>query len=502
MANNTMTEGGCPVPFLLEKRFPNTGGYVVGRFCAPVGDDISCCLPCPHREWVYPDNFFALTRIANYINVVGIVGCLFLLISYAALPAEKTHRHYLSVCVVLACCLMQLGFIIPLGAKPPECYNEITPNDMFTSITCALSGATILAGGWYGVIWVFMRALSLHLQICWQQVTGRRFFFGAMILGWGIPAILVAVSLAISGVSFRYGDTCHINHDNSLAIFWVPLLTCAAAAIVVQFTTFGYCIKVYLQSIMEDKPTTHNSGLPSYNGSVRAATATQAYRRVRRVIALQWRGIAVVLIILTDVVFFAVIFLYLDNQAQPSTTRRPETLTWIKCIVASRGDKNKCLDKAKKMVLPQPTVMVVLILLSMNGIWCLCFLGRWAMFCAWADMIRKRVSRRREFVSIDADRCSSNSKMYEMLNSPPQEQAEMRSSVNILSPDPGSSFPPKSDPSLAVDNRAIPEPVGPEATYSSHYMSFSSPRPPSSPPRREWDPVATHAPSMIPRGRS
>lgn len=82
-----------------------------------------------------------------------------------------------------------------------------------------------------------MRALSLHLQICWQQVTGRRFFFGAMILGWGIPAILVAVSLAISGVSFRYGDTCHINHDNSLAIFWVPLLTCAAAAIVVQFTT-------------------------------------------------------------------------------------------------------------------------------------------------------------------------------------------------------------------------------------------------------------------------
>lgn len=85
---------------------------------------------------------------------------------------------------------------------------------------------------------VFMRALSLHLQICWQVVTGRKFFIGAQLFGWGIPAILVAASLAVTGVSFRFGDTCHINHRNGLQVFWAPLLTFAAAAIVVQFATY------------------------------------------------------------------------------------------------------------------------------------------------------------------------------------------------------------------------------------------------------------------------
>jgi hypothetical protein len=66
-----------------------------------------------------------------------------------------------------------LGFVIPLGAKPEQCANAITPNGMESSTTCALSGAFLLAGGWCGIMWVFMRALALHLQICWQVVIGK-----------------------------------------------------------------------------------------------------------------------------------------------------------------------------------------------------------------------------------------------------------------------------------------------------------------------------------------
>ncbi len=47
----------------------------------------------------------------------------------------------------------QLGFIIPLGAKPKPCYNDITPNDMYSETTCAFSGACLLAGGWCTVMW-------------------------------------------------------------------------------------------------------------------------------------------------------------------------------------------------------------------------------------------------------------------------------------------------------------------------------------------------------------
>jgi hypothetical protein len=108
-----------------------------------------------------------------------------------------------------------MGFIIPLGAKPDQCFDDITPNSMQTSTTCALSGAFLLAGGWAGVMWVFMRALALHLQICWQVVIGKTFMWGALAAGWGIPAIGLTVAMIFSGVSFRFGDTCHINHKNS-----------------------------------------------------------------------------------------------------------------------------------------------------------------------------------------------------------------------------------------------------------------------------------------------
>ena len=245
---------------------------------------------------------------------------------------------------------------------------------------------------------VFMRALALHLQICWQVVTGRKFFVAAQLAGWAIPAIMVAASLALTGVSFRFGDTCHINHRNGLQVFWAPLLTCAAAAIVVQFATyarpsrktipqdhpvkssesveltcfgsssFGYCVKVYLQSLIEDRrdQTNGSSTLPSHSGSVRTATAAHAYRRVKRVAALQWRPIAVVLLILTNVVFFSFIFIFLDQTMTLSGEMLERARPWLLCLVSNDGDKNKCLDMAHKIMLGEPTVMAVLLLLSVR----------------------------------------------------------------------------------------------------------------------------------------
>lgn len=99
--------------------------------------------------------------------------------------------------------MLQLGFIIPLAARPDQCADAITPNDMYSNRTCAVSGSFLLAGGWCGVMWVFMRALYLHLQICWQRTLGNGFMYASLAAGWGIPAALLAVALALSGVSFR-----------------------------------------------------------------------------------------------------------------------------------------------------------------------------------------------------------------------------------------------------------------------------------------------------------
>jgi hypothetical protein len=238
---------------------------------------------------------------------------------------------------------------------------------MHSSITCALSGAFLLAGGWSGVMWVFMRAVALHLQICWQVVIGKTFMWGALAAGWGIPAIGLTFALVFSGVSFRFGDTCHINHKNSMADFWIPLLAFAGITVVVQFATFGYCIKVYLQSLADDSTTTNSSGLPAYTNSVRGTISPrQAYRRVRRVIELQWRGIAIVLLIIADVIFFAVIFVYMDDTETNMIKNPTKSIEWLDCLIKTQGDKNACLKFASQLVVNEATIMAVLLLLSVS----------------------------------------------------------------------------------------------------------------------------------------
>lgn len=86
---------------------------------------------------------------------------------------------------------------------------------------------------------VFLRTLSLHLQICWQAVPGRRFFLAAQAAGWSVPVVFLAVALSVTGVSFRFGESCHINSKNGLETFWGPLLAVAAASIVTQAITFA-----------------------------------------------------------------------------------------------------------------------------------------------------------------------------------------------------------------------------------------------------------------------
>ena len=245
--------------------------------------------------------------------------------------------------------------------------NLVTPNDMFSSRTCALSGAFLVAGGWGGVMWIFMRALALHLQICWEVVMGRKFMYATITAGWGIPVVATVLAFIFSGVSFRFGDTCHINHKNSLADFWGPLLFFCGATLIIQFTTFGYCIKVYLASLVDDSSTSGSSGvLPSYTSSVRTVSPKQAYRRVRRVIELQWRGIAIVLLIVADVIFFAIVFVFLDNTEQEVVHSTTKALPWVKCLIEANGDKMKCFDEASSLTVNESTVTAVLVLLSVS----------------------------------------------------------------------------------------------------------------------------------------
>ncbi|CRK31999.1 hypothetical protein BN1708_005636 [Verticillium longisporum] len=479
--SNNLLGSGCPKPFISAAGFPPDKGYIDGRLCQNITETLSCCLPCPMTEWVYPDYFETLTAVANWICVASVLCCLFLLLSWAFLPVDKTSRHYLSISLVCAVMLMNMGFVIPLAAQPQECINDITPHNMHTSGVCGASGSFLLLGGFAGVMWVFLRAVSLHLQICWQAVVGRNFMLISQATGWGFPAIALLVALLFSGVSFRFGATCHINHENSLATFWIPLLVFAGLTVIIQFATFGYCIKVYLASLADNSASTEGSSLPQYAASARTMTPRQAYRRVRRVIALQWRGITIVLIIICDVIFFSVIFVFQDVTVQAVREDKTIAEPWILCLFGSGGDKNKCLDLAKPLVVNEATITAVLVLLAINGIWLLILLGRWSMVTGWVDLFRSfRGDSKKEFVSVDARQdAKKDTRAYEMLS--------VDSSAAVTPIDPVKT--PASPPS----GRRTPDYFGQTARYHAPERSFSSPRPPRSPPANDgWEMRPTH----------
>ncbi|PKS07931.1 hypothetical protein jhhlp_006541 [Lomentospora prolificans] len=476
--------GACIAPFFDAAKFPDNGGFVEGRMCQPLSKDLTCCLPCPVTDWVYPDSFNTLTTVANWLSVVGALCCLFLLLSYAFLPVDKTHRHYLSISIASAVCLMNLGFIIPLAAEPDQCFNQITPHDMETSTVCAASATALLFGGFAAVMWVFLRSVSLHLQICWQQNVGRMFMIFSHATGWLIPVVVVILALVFSGVSFRFGATCHINHKNSLADFWIPLLLFAGVTVLIQFATFGYCIKVYLASLADTSASTEGSGIP-YTNSVRTMSPRQAYRRVKRVIQLQWRGIAIVLIIIADVIFFSVVFVFQDNTVQ-DVKKHPEiSADWVACLalaVASGGSKDDCLDEATALVLNQGTIIAVLFMLAVNGIFLLFLLGRWSMVHGWIDLFKGLLGKRsNEFVSVDARHDYKNDqRSYEMLSKDENSVVTSLPSVHLSSMSP-----------TTTGGFKTPDYYGQTARYNPPSRSFSSPRPPTSP--TGWDSTTTHA---------
>ncbi len=330
--------------------------------------------------------------------------------------------------------------------------------------------------------------------------------------GWGIPLIGLTLLLVFSGVSFRFGQTCHINHENSLADFWIPLLIFAGLTVLIQFATFGYCIKVYLASLADSAESTEQSGGPSYTNSIRTMSPRQAYRRVRRVVQLQWRGIVIVLIIIADVIFFAVVFVFLDSTVEDIKNDPSKALGWITCL-ATHGEKDPCLDLAEPLVVNLATVTAVLILLAvrqhvcshsmfkdlfnlqMNGLWLLLILGRWSMVTGWVEWFATLGGRRkREFVSVDARMDLKNDRSYEMLDRDSTAKNE-----TILTPSSAMSSTSPVSP-----GRRTPDYFGRTTPYMPHQRSFSSPRAPQNVRFEMMDaqsspysepPPATHVPS-------
>lgn len=265
---------------------------------------------------------------------------------------------------------VKLGFVIPLASQPDKCHDLVTPNDMHTSSVCAASGGMMLFGGYAGVMWLLIRAITLHLQICWGTEDGRFMKAAALTAGWGVPILCTTLAVVLSGVSFRFGDSCYINHVHSMETTWIPLLVLIGIAVLISFATLGYCIKVYVTMLNDDSRPSHGGSYAARRNSVSTAATIlgprEVYRRTRDAVRLQWRGIAVVLVMMADVIFFSVVFVFQDEVVR-SVTHRPRVAEdWGLCLIRNGGQKSACLGMVSEHVMSHQIIVAVLILLSVS----------------------------------------------------------------------------------------------------------------------------------------
>ncbi|SMR52962.1 unnamed protein product [Zymoseptoria tritici ST99CH_1E4] len=401
---------GCPAPFIGESLHPYRGGFREGRNCAvnplvTTPNASRCCIPCPVYDYTYRSDFRRLTDGAAWVHLVGFILCSFLLISHIVLPAKVTRRAYINMILLAGIMILELGFIIPLARQPPQCFDAVTPNGMQSNRTCAVSGGFAALGGMTLVSWVLVRALFMHLQICWNIVIDGTYYLAANIITWSTVIALTTAVLAHVGVSFRFGGYCHVN-VGSFSTYWGWLLAFAGLSLLLQLMTFAYCVKVYLSAAVSGRQQLTSSSQDassSLAGTTKSRNALIAARRLRSVLLLQWRSLLIVTIAIFTTAWISIIFVYFDDLlTQKAFAETDELIPWILCLIASQ-DAARCAHLAGAFVISEEIALATLYILALVGVEAFFLLFRREMMTAWVELVRKLFGKKDKRSSGEAD---------------------------------------------------------------------------------------------------
>ncbi|KAI7358519.1 hypothetical protein KC320_g1014 [Hortaea werneckii] len=394
----TFTNTSCPKPFLDLDDYPYTAGFERGRFCGAFRADLTCCLPCPLEYWSYSDDFTHNVHVAHWVNLPAMVSQIFLLLTFIVLPPEKSHRHYLSVGLCLALILLELGFIVPLAAKPDMCADSITPHDLHSNLSCGWSGALLELGAMAGVIWILLRSLWTHLRVCYDIKHTQNYVWASYLIGWGVPGIFLAISLPVTGVSYRLGTTCIPNQHYSFVTWFGWLIAFACLAALLQFGTTGFCLYLYARHFWQngsreteayDVSTAGLAAEGQRRPSIRLGKRL-AWRRVQKVLFLQWRSIVLSIFVIIETVFFGAVYVAAAKAVDASRrpTKRPDVLRFLVCLIVNEGDKEACLPFTRSLGLGERTVIASFYMSALIGIFTFLVMVRRSMLIGWYDILR------------------------------------------------------------------------------------------------------------------
>lgn len=200
-------------------------------------------------------------------------------------------------------------------------------------------------------------------------------------LGWGLPLIFLAISLAITGVSYRLISTCSPNPHVSFVTWFGWLIAFACLGAFIQFCTTAFCLLVYARSLfVNSNQSSPGETKTSTNSDPSAAASTQktpaqkistknlAWKRVQKVLSLQWRSIVLSVTVTVIAAYAGIVYVVMTRTAAQDANPKQadDILNWSDCLVYNEGDKSQCMDLAKPLRLGANQVIAALIMASVN----------------------------------------------------------------------------------------------------------------------------------------
>jgi|TARA_R110002003_G_scaffold234_2_gene16891 hypothetical protein len=195
----------------------------------------------------------------------------------------------------------------------------------------------------------------------------------------------------------------------------------------------------------------------------------------------------VVVFILVDVIFFSVVFIWLNSLTTHAKENVEDLMPFLLCLIKSPTNPEPCYPLGQDLAVNESTVIAILMMLSIAGIQVFAVLARGSMFTGWFEFFRNKFSKNREFVSLDAKNLAENSHNYELKKI---DNPTLQSPESAYSPPPAIAgyghFRTDTPDYFTKETQ--------QREYKSPTLSFSTPRPQSrSATQVGWDPRSTHA---------
>jgi len=194
--------------------------------------------------------------------------------------------------------------------------------------------------------------------------------------------------MPITGVAYRLYNVCIPNSNKSFVTWFGWLLGFAIVGEVIQVATIVYCLWKYaLSALSRGGPgssnghtstnstgtaTSENSTTPAPLGRRASMSARRRkrveWRKVQKVLYLQWRSMLLAFILVNETIYFGIVFGQLTGAAEriASGVLTPTDEAWVECLVSTNGDKEKCLALSSGLGLSEPRVIATLLLISVS----------------------------------------------------------------------------------------------------------------------------------------